>query len=89
MNNMGIPLFMKFSGNTPRIAKTTKKNLNILPPTAKHIGFSAPTSFLWQLNVKRVCEINLIVPNSTAIITHLTHQALLVVIDHDATLAVA
>ena len=47
-----------------------------------------PYIFLWNLNEKRIYGITLFVPNSIMIMTPLTHQALLVVINHDATLAV-
>ena len=43
---------------------------------------------LMELNEKRIYGITLFVPNSIMIMTPLTHQALLVVINHDATLAV-
>ena len=80
---------MKFSGITKCIAKTIKSNISIIFANHKTNLFSAPTQFLWNLSEKRIFEIALFVPNSTVLITLMKHLALLVVIDHDATLLVS
>ena len=80
---------MKLSCITQCIAKTlTKITKTFYLPTTRQKVFSAPTPSLWHLRDERIFEIALFVPNSTVIITLLKHLALLVIIDHDATLAV-
>ena len=50
--------------------------------------FLAQNPFLRHVGEKRICKIALFVPNSSVILTLLKHLALLVVNDHDETLAV-
>ena len=88
MNNMGIPLIMNFICFTQRIAKTIKNSFNIQSANHRTNSIFNNNSILVAFKEKRNCEITLFVSNSTVIITSLKHLTLLIVTDHDATLAV-